>query len=68
MEIKYMEVSAKNGEGVEEMFSEMAAQVLHRWKGNPRNLMLTTIVNDREDGSVEFRLDEPVRVDRKKCC
>lgn len=50
------------------MFQEMAAQVIQRWKGNPKSLMLTTIVNDRQDGSVEFRLDEPVRVERKKCC
>lgn len=29
------------------MFQEMAAQVIQRWKGNPKSLMLTTIVNDR---------------------
>ena len=62
MDTKYLEVSARSGDGVDEMFTEMATAVLERWKGNPRNLMLTTIVNNREDGSVEFKLDEPVRV------
>ncbi len=52
LEIKYVEVSARTGEGVDEMFGEMATQICERWREQPRGMTLTTIVNKREEGSV----------------